>query len=179
MRAIKTLQDAAIVLRELTSWKDKLTTQNQDIKQHKIINAAAATDPNDYVIFSQLPVLKQQSLSSTSYYSIPFSSDGSVVAGQIIPGFVVGKGREGIPHQVWLTCGVAPATAPLSMNMTINGNKLLINDLTIPVGQMGPVASTVFTQSFKLGSLSVVVPTISSADKTASAISIGLVVQLN
>jgi hypothetical protein len=176
LREIKSLQDVAIILRELTSWKDRLTTKNWDLHGLRITNASPGVASTDYATVSQLPSLSQQTSSVDQYYTAVFTKGGVVVIGDIIPSFVVGPNREGAPIEVWLAAENAPSTGDLQINMTINGVNLLTSALTLPSGQKGPVFTSLFAQNSKLGKHMKVIPTIVN-DGSASAVSIGLVVK--
>jgi len=147
MRQVKTLEDVKIVIKELAQWKDRVSTKNQDLRGLKITGAAPATEPNDYVIFSQLPVIPVIPKTPDQHYSIPFSAPGLVITGQLSPPFIVGEDRVGNPTAISVavpTTAQAPTGVPLIVNLQLNGVNMLNTNLTLPVGNAGPVTVSNF-----------------------------------
>ena len=147
MRQIKTLDDAKIIIKELAQWKDRIESKNQDLRGLKIQNAGDATEPQDYVTLRQLPKLVQTTVTPDQHYSIPFSAPGLVVTGQISPPFIVGIDRVGVPTEISVavpSVTQAPVNVPLIINLQLNGVNLLTTNLTLPVGQAGPVSAINF-----------------------------------
>ncbi len=54
MRAIKSLSDVQIVLKEILDWKDTQLSKAKDQRGHQIKNAGDATEPTDLVTLRQL-----------------------------------------------------------------------------------------------------------------------------
>lgn len=166
MREIKTLDDATIVIKELAQWKDRLSSKNQDFKGLKIQNAGEGTEPNDYVTLSQLQQAVTPSAAPNQNFSIPFSAPGPVTTGQISPPFIVGTDRVGNPTSISVavtSVSQAPATGPLIVNLNLNGIPMLATNLSLPVGNEGPVSSSMFiTPLPKLSAGSKIVPVIIS-----------------
>lgn len=147
MRQIKNMSDVQIVLKELTQWKDRQTSKNQDLNGLKIQNASPGTEPNDYVTLSQLQQATTPTSQNNQNFSIPFSSVGVVSAGQLSAPFIVGTDRVGNPTAVSVavpTIAQAPAGVPLIVNLALNGVNMLVTNLVLPVGQEGPVSSSQF-----------------------------------
>lgn len=177
MRIVKDIPDIQRALNELFGWKDKLTTKPWDFHQLRITNAAPALDPNDYVILSQIPTPVAQTPGRVPPYTIVFTPPGVITVGTGAP-FVAGRGRSGIPIQVWLAAQNKPTSGPLSINININGTQLLSTDLTMNPGDDSPVISSTFASSIKLPYLGTMVPLISSVGG-AALVSIGVVIRLD
>lgn len=88
MRAIKTLQDAEIVIRDLHNQLDKFRSENIDMSKRRVVNAHPSRDDYDYVVRKELQeattqvVTQQQSTNTPKRYSIVFSSNPVVLPGQ-------------------------------------------------------------------------------------------------
>jgi hypothetical protein len=78
MRQINNLQDAQIVLKELTDWKDNQISKAKDQRGLQIKNAGDATDPTDLVTLRQL---KQGSSTSVRKQAAPTAAGGTVPGG--------------------------------------------------------------------------------------------------
>lgn len=147
MRKVSTIQDVQIVLKELGQWKDRLSSKNQDFKGLKIQNAGDATEPGDYVTLRQLQTATSTNSQADQNYSIPFSSIGTVVVGQVAAPYIVGKDRVGTPTLISVavpTKTQAPTGQALIVNLALNGTNLLVNNLQLPAGAEGPVSSSQF-----------------------------------
>lgn len=180
MRAIKNLADAEIVLRELLDWKHLHESKDWDFHSLRIKNASPGVDPFDYATVSQLPKLDIPEVVDKDAYTIVWESQANIVAGQLFPSFVVGLGRVGIPNEVWLKARTSPTTGPLTINISVNGFTLLDTNLSLGIGQAGPIFSSRFVNlAPKLALHSDIFPTISAADSSAAIISIGLVVRIS
>lgn len=166
MRQVKSLQDATIVIKELAQWKDRISSKNQNFNGLKIQNAGNATEPQDYVTLSQLTSAVNNVSTPNQNYSIPWSTN-TVNIGMVFPPYIVGQDRVGNPTSVSVavpTSTQAPTYAPLSFNIQLNGVNMLINDLTLPENQEGPVSTSAFVTPLpKLTVGAKLVPTISSA----------------
>lgn len=167
MREIKTLDDATIVIKELAQWKDRLSSKNQNLKGLKIQGAGPGTEPDDYVTLSQLQQAVTPSAAQNQNFSIPFSANGTVTAGQLAAPFIVGTDRVGNPTSISVavsSISQAPTTGPLIVNLAINGVNMLATDLSLPIGNEGPVSSSQFvTPMPKLSAGSKIVPVIIQA----------------
>jgi hypothetical protein len=167
VREIKNLKDVQIVLKEVTQWKDRLSSKNQDLSGLKIQNAGAATEPNDYVILSQVQQLVTPTTQSNQNFSIPFSSSGSVTAGQISAPFIVGTDRVGNPTAISVavpSVTQAPTGVSLIVNLSMNGVNMLATNLELPIGNEGPVSSSQFVSPLpKLAAGNKIVPVIIQA----------------
>lgn len=147
MRAVKDLKDVQIVLKEIGQWKDRINSSNQDFKGLKIQNAGDATEPGDYVTLRQLQTFVPPIVTPDQHFSIPFSSTGPVIAGQLSAPFIVGTDRVGNPTAVSVavpTVTQAPTGGPLIVNIALNGVNMLVASLELPAGQEGPVTVSNF-----------------------------------
>ena len=165
MRAIKSLADVQVILKQLLDWQSNKDSKDWDFHGLRIKNANPSKDPNDYVVRSELhptafaappvtsapqtqaQVSNPPSLISSGEaeqdYTIVFSVD-SVVDGYETPAYVGGINRDGVFIDIWVTANTAPIVTPASINFNVNGVPLLTADVQIPVG------STVVVHSSKL-----------------------------
>lgn len=191
MRSIVTLDDVKIVLRELTDWKDKLTTKAWDLHGLQIKNGGSATDPADFVVLSQIPtIVAQQASINTNIYTQVWTDSGAVSITDNIPAFVAGKGREGIPTQIWVFARQPPSSGPLTiqvmygpifdgMGHQIGDKAMLQTPLSLPQGQTVPAATSKFVSPMqKMAGLAYCYPVIQAAG-SAGVVSIGMVVNGN
>lgn len=179
MREIKTLQDAAIVLRDFWDWRNKLDTKNIDLHGRKVVNATPGSDPMDYATVSQLPPVTQTSTGPDLSYSIPFSHDGVIVAGSLASAFTVGRGREGTPYEVHLVAQTPPSGGPAKLNFQVNGTNLLATDIELPAGSQDVVvASNFIAPTPFLGYLTQIAPIVTLANN-AAFVTLTLVVKRN
>jgi len=177
MRTVNTFNQAQIVINQILDQLNTLTTASWNRNGLKIINNGAATDPNDYVIFSQLPVVPATAEQRDQHYTQCWSNGGTAVVGSAIPPFVPGKYRTGTPMQLILAATTAPTTAPLEINLQLNGVTLLATNLSLPIGQQGPVVSSSFiTPTPFMPELALVIPQIVGAASNAAAVFIGLTI---
>lgn len=180
MRKVNSIQDVQIALNELFSFKDKFTTKDWNNSGLRITNAGAGKDPSDYAIMAQLPNLPVMAKPAEIRTTIVFESPANLTIGSAIsPPYVVGTGRTGRPTQVWLWGTKLPTTGSCSINVNINGNPLLVDNLTLNPSDTVPVVSSTFNTPLKhLGLLDVVTPLVASIGG-AGLISIGIVVVLD
>lgn len=180
MRTVKNIADCQQAFNDLFAWKDKLSTNDWDFKGLRITNASPGVNPTDYAILSQIPAPSTPTKTGKVRYTIVFESPSSVVVGaNISPAYVVGTGRTGKPIQVWLNSQIPPPTGPLSVNVNINGNPLLVDNLVIQQNDTAPVISSTFNTPLKhLGLLDVVAPLVALAGG-AGLVSIGVVVEVD
>ncbi len=163
MRAIKSLQDVQIVLKQLLDWQSNKESKDWDFKGLRIKNASPSKDPSDYVVRSELhpdalaappvtsapqtpaqvnnPAPPAKSDSVDQYYSIVFAVDAAV-DGYETPPFWGGINRDGVFIDVLFGCNTAPDAAPASVNFRVNGSDLLTEDIAIPTGETGPFHSS-------------------------------------
>ncbi len=161
VRAIKSLEDVQISLRELFSFKELLETKDQDLQKRRIRNASPAILPNDYVILSQLPTVPTIPPEKKQHYTIVFNPP-STVGTTISPPFIINRDRAGKPIQCQIAVGVL-GTGDFVCNFQRNGANLFTQDITIPAGQSGPVYSSLFVTTFpKFGLGDLITPTITS-----------------
>ena len=178
MRAIKSLADVQIVLKQLLDWQNTKDTQNWDMKGKRIINAGNGVDPTDYVTVQQLQKAQAPAATSNAYFSIPFSSQGVVSVGDLIPPYNPGQGRSGKPYQILLDAVVPPSSAPLTMNLQINGVSILVTPISLPVAATGAVVASNFITALPMVSfMSRIVPIVVTTDGTTAGVTMTLVVQ--
>lgn len=144
MRTIRDLRDAQLAITELLDWKERFQTKDLDLRQLRIRNAAPGVNPDDYVTVSQLPEFKPVEFDKTSYHTIVFSKDGVVSDTDIIPWYIVGRERDGVPVEVIVTARTAPSSGNLSINLQLNGNYILTDPIVLSSGQTGPIRSSSF-----------------------------------
>jgi hypothetical protein len=163
MRAIRSLADVQIVLKQLLDWQNLRDSKDWDFNGLRIKNASPSKDPSDYVVRSELhpTALAAPPVSSApqtpaqvnnppapistgetdQYYSIVFSVDNPT-NGYETPPFVGGINRDGVFIDVWIAATGTPLVNPASINFNINGNPLLATDVQLPAGSNGPVHSS-------------------------------------
>jgi hypothetical protein len=180
VKIVRTMQDVQNALNELFTFKDKWTTGSWDNSGNKISNVGPGVAQTDVATMAQLPFVPQPTSLSLKYYTIVFESVGVITVGSNISApFIAGRGRTGIPVQIWLAATNKPTTGPLAINMNVNGLPLLTNNLVMDVGDPSPQVSSVFNiPSQKVGYLYSVTPLVASVGG-ASLVSIGLVLQLD
>lgn len=182
-------KDTQNAVREITNWKNKLTTSDWDFHGLKIKNASPGVDPNDYATVSQLPTFTQQTTTENQYYAIVFNSSGAVTIGQTISPYIVGLGREAICFSVMLTAIQVPTTADLHMNVQVkpppadpnNDNttfqNILQSDIVLPMNKIGPVQSSTFINpGLIFGSRFLIMPTVTQ-DGGAGFVTIELIMK--
>lgn len=157
-----------------------------DGQNQRVQNVATPTGPNDAVNKRYLHgVLAGNTLlpnrggqgGGKDAYTIVFSDSSTVGAGDVIPVFVVGQDRVGVPIEVWLYAVQAPGTGGLVINVTKNtSTNVLSTALTLTSGSNGPVYSYSFTGGIKFNHGDVIAPVISTA-ASPSVVSIGVVVR--
>jgi hypothetical protein len=189
MKQIKSLDDAQKVINDLYNRLELLRTKDWDFKGLKIKNAGDGVDPTDYATLQQV---QQPSVSAgvdNDYYTVVFSKDGTVSDGEESPEFVIGKGREGQPLEVWVKCreGFEPAGGDLVINVswtrydlssspvTVN---LLSTDLHLPRDTSNPVFSSAFATPIPKLSRGSVINKVIVTGSNAGYVSVGLVVKV-
>lgn len=181
-RRIQTIEDAERAINELLIFKEQLFSNGLNLKGKRVVNAGQSVDQSDYVTKSELVIPKIPTFThKDQFYTAVFTNDGTVTTGQEIDSYVVGRGREGTPVQVWLRANGPPNGADLVVNINYNfdtvDHMLLSEDLILPDGEKGPVMSfNVVTPMPQFGSLYYFKPVIVSGG-TASLVSIGVVIQ--
>lgn len=179
MREIKSLEDAKIVIKELAQWKDRISSKSQDLKGLKIQNAGDATQPGDYVTLRQLNNSLPQVVTPNQHFSIPFSSTGPVTDGQLSAPFIVGSDRVGKPTAISVAvAGSAqtPVGGPLTVNISLNGTNMLLTNLELPAGQVGPVTVSNFVSPLPILSVGALLLPVIIAANGASYVTIQLYV---
>lgn len=178
MRAIKSLADVQIVLNKILNRNDQHDSSNVNRKGLRLINNGDAVDPQDYVTLKQLQSSQIPATPGNDYFSIPFSKDTVVAAGDLTIPYNPGIGRTGQPYQVILDALVPPVTSPLTMNFQINGLSILAHDISFPVGGTAAVTSSDFIQGLPMLSVGCrLVPLVTAADGQTANVTITLLVQ--
>ena len=177
MRRIQNLSDVQIVLNDLDNRQDAFDSKALDRHGTQVKNIGNGTDPSDAVTLAQLGAIVQPSGQVTGTRTILWSNQFAPVKGDSIPPYcVVDLTQCGIPQYVWVACVVPTSSAPLSINILLNGAPLLSTDLVLPANSKGPVQTSVFQGNPMIGLGSFLTPVITGAGGH-SAVSIGLVVQ--
>lgn len=85
---------------------------------------------------------------SDNAYTIVFTIDDIVETDFETPSFTVNPKRNAFkPFICSLTADFAPSDSDLKVNFFLDGVQLLTDDLTLPVGELGPVTSSDFALS--------------------------------
>lgn len=179
MRVVKSFSDVNAALRELYDFRDKFSAKTVDWGGRRLANVGKATDINDAVILSQLPTITTfaEQKVKDQIYTIAFSKDSVLTDLNLAPAFTIGKGKEGIPIEVWINCETAPVGGPCICNPTFNGITILQNPIQFPTDATGPVFSSGFVDPVPIfGSQGKVLPGIITANG-AALFSMGVVVK--
>jgi hypothetical protein len=165
VRAIKSLADVQIILKQLLDWQSLKDSKDWDFKGLRIKNASPSKDPSDYVVRSELqptafsapsitgaPQTQTQASNppppanigqADQYYTIVFSTDTPTDAYETPP-FNGGFNRDGTFVDVWVAATGTPLTNPALVNFRVNGLPFLTADISLPAGSHGPVHSSLF-----------------------------------
>ncbi len=136
MRAIKSLSDVQIVLKEILDWKDTQLSKAKDQRGHQIKNAGDATEPTDLVTLRQLedkikttkPAVIQEIQQAVS--SSPGTGGGGTT---IINNYPVVKGNHGFGAT--FSGGGNPIPTGLVVYLMVpNGGTINAWDITIDNG---------------------------------------------
>jgi hypothetical protein len=191
-RQLKDLADTQAAVRELLDFQEKLKLQSWDMRGNRITNAAEGKEPNDYVTVSQLPVIKDNTITYEDIRTIYFCSGATVAVGDLIPVYKVGRGQESTLVEVLLEAVTLPVTDSLKINLMyrLNGAatpvSILQDDLELTVGATEGVFTSKFVvPTIKLARYGILYPTITQsggdgADPEVGAagyVSIGIVVK--
>lgn len=188
MRQVKSLADVQLALNELYSFKDSLTVRDFNLGGRRVVGAGPGRKAGEYATFEQIPTIETPTtIHKDQFYAIVWERDSTLTTGQLIPPYVFGYGREGIPHQVWVQALTPPSGGPLSINIQYTAidtqtdldtdTIILDDDLELSDGQTRRVFSSTFITSVpKFQRLAWVRPLIISANASAF-VSIGLVVK--
>lgn len=189
MRVVRNIPDVQRALNELFDQYDKLKGKNLDLNGRKVQNASPATKNGEYVTFEQLPTFNQTPVRhKDQFFTVVWDKDGTVTDDEFTPTYIVGNGREGVPHQVWLVAEGAPDT-DLTINVqytyydSMSGDEnptmvdLLKVDLKLPASTTKRVwSSTFFDPVPLLGNMGKLQGHIVLGGN-ASVVSIGLVIK--
>lgn len=191
MRALRGLDDAKIILKELFDWKDHLTTKDWNFNGLRIKNASPGIDLKDYVILEQLKNETQFIRHNPQYFTAVWSKETTPTIDDLPEIYCPGPGREGSPVEVWLAARVAPSTGNLSINIEYSQSGVLddplkrhllfktTEPLVLPLGQSLRVFKSTFDIPVpRFSRHSAIYPKILSVGDAAS-VSIGLVIKVD
>lgn len=126
-------------------------TAPMDLGHHRITAVADPANATDAVNLRTLKkhiadIVQQpnrRQSSGSSVYCIVMSNNGVAVSGQQSPPYIVQQNRTGVPYQVAVAC-TGTGTATASLNVKINGTKILASDIVIPPSTTGPYTANNF-----------------------------------
>lgn len=152
MRAIKSLQDVQIVLRDINNRLDTLFTKEINLSGRKIVNAGQGVNPTDYVTFNQLPAAQATPADAVDQnLAIVFNpSSPIIVSNMLMAPYVPGEFRTGLPQWVRLAALTPPQGGNLTMNIAwkrkgaTNPTNILSTDIVLGAEMTGPVKSIMF-----------------------------------
>jgi hypothetical protein len=187
MRTIRTLDDAQLAIRELYQEIDRLRSSDISLKGRKITGAARGTKAGEYATFDQIPKIVDPVINhKDQFYTIVFTKSGTIFTAENIPPFVVGRGREGMLHEVWAVASTGPTSTALKINVQVSALDILDvpvdtivldADLEVPATKTVPYFSSTFiTNNPKLQRHCWLRPTI-VLGSSAADVTIGLVVK--
>lgn len=163
MRAIKNLSDVQIVLKQLLDWQSSFPNGQIDFKKNQIVNAGLAVNPNDYVVFSQLPVVPSVQPPPVQHYSMVWNFSQASNGMKFSP-FIGSSERAGKCVWVKCACSVPPSGGAFEFNILRNGVAVLNGNVSLGSGNAGPVTSSVWvTNLAKVGNNDVWVPNVINA----------------
>jgi hypothetical protein len=168
----------------VTQLNQSAVTDNFDVGGNRVTNVATPTGPNDAVnkrylhsvVGTTTNIGKKGNGSGKDAYTVVFSDSTTVGAGDVIPVFIVGSDRIGVPEEVWVYAVQAPGSGGLVLNITHNTTNILTTALTLGSGSNGPVYSYSLTGGIKFNHGDIIQPVISTS-AAASVVSIGVVVR--
>jgi hypothetical protein len=149
MRAIHNLSDVQLVLNAHDTFINKFNSQSINRQGLKLTNNGKATDPGDYVILSQLPTpTTPVNPAVNQYYTAVFTQSGIINTGDVIPAFIAGFERTGLPVAVKVVA-LTPPTSTCTINIAVGAGvglmqNILAADLSIPIGSNVVISSSNF-----------------------------------
>ena len=200
MRAIKSLADVQIILKQLLDWQSNKDSKDWDFRGLRIKNASASKDPNDYVIRSELhptalaappissapqtqaqvsnPPPKNSGGDAEQDYTIVFAIDAPT-DGYETSAYYGGRNRDGVFIDVWVGCNGAPILNPALINFKVNGQTLLTENISIPAGSFGPLHSSLLISPLPVMGLDTKVTMVIITASAVTFLSGGIVVRRN
>ena len=173
MRAINNLKDVQIVLNQHDNFINNFGSQSIDRHGLKFTNNGVGKDPLDLATVSQLPVIPAAvNTIAQQYYTIVWTQAGAINTGDIIPAFIAGYERTGIPIAVKAVAISAPSSN-CTLNIyvgsdTVSGLNILSTDLVIPAGSKVVASSSNFILTLPyVGTNYIVYPVITSGGGAA------------
>lgn len=121
MRAINSLSDAEIVLRDLHNQLDLLRSENIDMNKRRVVNATPSRDLYDYVVRKELEDVAKsikespELVKSPSFYTVVFANSGTITRGSpyaTSPYIIKFPGK---PIQISIACLVPPVLEGLTV----------------------------------------------------------------
>lgn len=153
-----------------------------DMSNHRITNVAWPALGGDAVPLDYLRKIKPKGTetavtASKAHYAIVFSNFGTAAGGDTSAPYIVGHHRTGTPFEIQLAATVPPSSAPLVMNISVDGQNLLgAGGLSLATGVTTATASLALLHMVPLKYQSLVKPVVVSADGTAAFVTIELLV---
>lgn len=179
MRNVKNFSDVNIVIKELLDFKEKFTAKTIDFGGRRLANVGKAVEQTDAVIFSQLPTIQAAAEEKVKdqVYTILFSKDAALTDLNLSPAYTVGKGKEGIPMEVWINAETPPSDGNLICNPTYNGIPILKNPIEFSPSDIDSIFSSDFVDPVPVfGSRGKILPGVITANG-AALFSLGIVVK--
>lgn len=185
VRQSKSPADTNRIFREFSNFLDSFRTKPLNVNGNRIVNVGAGVAATDVAIVGQLPRIPNALAPDDQHYEIVWDVGEALNDDQIIPSYIVGKHREGIPVAVYVctdNSGVPTGDDGLQVNISLNEDDdglhpILADDLVLEKDEHGPVFGTRFIDPMpKLSTLSRVKPIIVKASG-ASIVTITLVVK--
>ena len=180
----KLLQKSVVIaFQNLIQQLNNPFSDDVDMANHRITNVAWPALGGDAVPLDFLRKIKPKgtetavTASKGQHYAIVFSNTGTAAGGDTSAPYIVGHHRLGTPFEIQLAATVPPASAPLVMNISVDGQNLLgAGGLSLATGVTTATASLALLHQVPLKYQSLVKPVVVSADGTAAFVTIELLV---
>ncbi len=167
MRRINSIEDAQKAINELLDWKELHSSKDWDMRGLRISNASDGTKPQDYATVAQLPkIIQPEEVIKDLDYGIYWSKEGFASVGDLIPAGIIGKGREGKPHQIHLTARGVGSFSITLYTKQVGQDPIAIGDATWSSNVS--TTSTFELPTPTLGYLHTVYPDITAVNGAAS-----------
>lgn len=129
VRRINSIEDAQIVIRDIQDRLGAIESKTQNAHGRRITGLGAAVNPDDAVTLAQLPTLVPNApqLEQPQNFQIVWNpTDASITDNTIlIPRYIVGKFRVGMPIGVYAYAEGKPTTADMQIDILHNVNPAL------------------------------------------------------